>query len=302
MDGKATAGARATSETEYSHLVGTSSGGHDVATCLYFDQLRADVTVGDLLDLAEHWFAQSGFRPRVLLVRHAGSSRRPRPSMRTLREAASGRKAIEVIQTLQIFPKGRTTIDDTWRPAVYFAVSMSRPTAAFLSINAALDPGAVLAALQQGDAALGAHASYAFSFPARFSPLGYFWGISVQPAGRGVGVWGKRESGRLAHWRDNTSIGIQDGHGRHWYSTSGGYVRDAYPLMLLSAAHIERTAGTVSLRKAIEQGTLGSIVPAGGKFVWSIPREKLVEAQALLDDNEISLSGRRLECSRKSKH
>ena len=291
---------RESSENSYAHLIGTPRGRHELATCLYFDHLNADVSADTLLDLAEQWFAGHGFRPRVLLVKDATDQRRPSRSIRTLRQRATGRKAIEVIETLQIFPKGRTTVEDTWRPAVYFAVSSRRPTAVFMSVNLPLQAGEAFELLQQGDAVLGSCAAYAFSFPVRFSPLGYFWGISVQPAGPDVGEWGEQQSRRLSHWRDNTNIGIQGDDGRRWYDAQDGYVRDAYPLMMLSGAHAERVVGAVTLRKAIEHRGIGSIGTAGEKFVWSIPNAQLRDAQALLDDNEVSLSGRRLDWSRKA--
>jgi hypothetical protein len=166
-----------------------------------------------------------------------------------------------------------------------------------MSVNSSLERSSTLELLQHGDKNLGASASYAFSFPVRFSPLGYFWGIAVQPAGRDVGKWGELSSRRLSHWRDNTSIGIDIGNGRRWYAPRDGYVRDAYPLMLLSPTHVTRAAGAVSLGEAIEHRRIGSIAAARDKLLWSIPGEKLSEAQNLLDESEISLSGRRIERS-----
>jgi hypothetical protein len=281
----------------FAHLIGSSHGGHEIATCLYFDDLTTDVSVDVVLDLAEHWFSRCESKPRVVMVKEASGKRLPRPSIKTLRQLASGRMASDVFETFEVFPKGRTTIEDTWRPTVYFAVCGRRPTAAFMTVNSSLERSATLGLLQNGDMILGAAASYAFSFPVRFSPLGYFWGISVQPAGRDVGEWGKLQSRRLSHWRDNTRIGIDSGNGRRWYAPRDGYVRDAYPLMLLSPKHVTRAAGAVSLGEAIERRGIGSIAAARDNWLWSIPSEKLSEAQNLLDESEISLSGRRIERS-----
>jgi len=279
----------------FAHLIGSSHGGHEIATCLYFDDLTTDVSVDVVLDLAEHWFSRCESKPRVVMVKEASGKRLPRPSIKTLRQLASGRTASDVFETFEVFPKGRTTIEDTWRPTVYFAVCGRRPTAAFMTVNWSLERSATLGLLQHGDMNLGAAASYAFSFPVRFSPLGYFWGIAVQPAGRDVGEWGELHSRRLSHWRDNTSIGIDSGNGRRWYAPREGYVRDAYPLMLLSPTHVKRNAGAVSLREAIERERIGSIAAARDKLLWSIPGEKLSDAQHMLDESEIGLSGRRIE-------
>lgn len=214
-----------------------------------------------------------------------------------MRAAASADEAAfrRSFNTLQFFPKGRTTIDDTWRPSVYFAVSTARPASAFFCVKAALAEDELLLLLQHGDTAFQCSAAYGFWFPERYSPLGYYGGISVQPAGRHVGSWGKKESRRLSHWRDNTSIGIASGGQRRHFSVRDGYVRDAYPLMLLSEKHMLRRAGDLTLRERITKDNFGTIEGVGDKHLWRISAEKLAAAQKLLDDNDISLSGRRLE-------
>lgn len=287
MDWETVQGEQAGSQTAYAHLVGAFCDSQAVATCLYLDELRRDVELCELLDLAEHWFKQHGLSPSVLLGKDACKSPLLRPTIKKLRASDSDRAAIEVINRLEIFPKGRSTVDDTWLPAVYFAASMGRPTAAFMSVNASLDASAALAALKHADRVLGASASYAFWLPVRCSPLAYFWSISFQSNRRDDVRWGDRERRRLSNWRDNT-----DEIGQRWYSARDGYVRDVYPLMLLGAAHMERPVGPIPLRRAIEERRLGSVVPVGDRFLWSIPSEKLAEAQALLDDQEICLSAR----------
>jgi hypothetical protein len=221
----------------------------------------------------------------------------PRYTIKSMRIAASADAAAfrRSFRTLQFFPKGRTTIDDTWRPSVYFSVTVARPASAFFSVNQVLDAGEARSLLQQGDKLFRSCAGYAFHFPERFSPLGYYGGISVEPAGSRHGAWGKRESRRLSHWRDNTSIGISSGGKRRFFSACDGYVRDAYPLMFLSEKHLIRRAGGQSLGKRISKDNLGEVEKVGDKYLWRIPAERLAEAQKLLDNNDISLSGRRLE-------
>ena len=287
MDQQTIQGEQAGSQTAYAHLVGAFCDSQAVATCLYFDELRPDVELCELLDLAEHWFTQHGFRPRVMRGTDASKAPLLRPTIRKFRAPDSGRTAIEVINRLEIFPKGRTTVEDNWLPPVYFVASMGRPTGAFMSVNSALDASAALVALKHGDRVLGASASYAFWFPVRCSPLAYFWSMSFQSNRRDDVRWGDRERRRLSNWRDNT-----DEIGPRWYSTRDGYVRDVYPLMLLGAAHMDRPVGPIPLRRAIEERQLGPVVPVGDRFLWSIPREKLAEAQVLLDDHDICLSAR----------
>lgn len=58
---------------------------------------------------------------------------------------------------------------------------------------------------------------------------------------------------------------------------------------------MSRRVGAVTLLEHIKKDGLGEIEAVGEKHVWRIPAEKLAMAQKLLDVNDISLSGRRLE-------
>lgn len=276
----------------YAHLIGGAGPGLKPASCIYLDGLDGFPPEA-MLDLVEEWFASRDSKPKVVLVRGDSEKGQPRYTINTLRKAVSEPALLRTIKTMQFFPRGRTTIDDTWRPTVYFAVSVERPASVFFCSNDALDSD--LEYLFKGDFALKSCAAYAFPFPERFSPLGYYWGMSVEPAGRAVGSWGKHEARRLSHWRDNTQIGVLTGGVRRFYNACDGYVRDAYPVMLLGEKHMERRVGKSTLAEAIGRQQLGSVTPEGKKFLWRIPAEKLAEAQKLLDDNDISLSGRRLE-------
>jgi hypothetical protein len=281
----------------YSHLIGAASSDLELATCIYFDGIAQNFPIRSTLDLIESWFSERASKPKVVLAGKEGVKKLPRYTVRSMRSAASADEAglRRSFDTLQFFPKGRTTVDSTWRPSVYFAVSTRRPASAFYCTSEVLDESWVLAHLLQGAANFRSVSAYGFWFPEKFSPLAYFWGMSVEPAGPWVGAWGKRESRRLSHWRDNTQIGIQTGDQRRFFSSCDGYVRDAYPLMLLSAKHFERHVGDSTLGAAIGERHLGSISAKGERFLWRIPSEKLAEAQALLDSSDISLSGRRLE-------
>jgi hypothetical protein len=163
-----------------------------------------------------------------------------------------------------------------------------------LCVNQELAASELLGQLQRGDECSSASASYGFWFPERFSPLGYFWGISVNPHRR-YGTWAAGAARRLSNWRDNTRIGLSSVGTRRYFSAGEGFVRDVYPLMLLSATHLARSAGGVSLRQEIEQDELGELEPAGGKLLWQVPPSKLIAAQSVLDERDITLSGRRLE-------
>lgn len=281
----------------FSHLIEAAlRDSLEPATCIYFDGISPDFRSLEMLDLVEKWFAKYESKSKVVLV--ASSEKKPpRYTIKSMRAAASADEAAfrRSFYNLQFFPKGRTTIDDTWRPSVYFSVTVARPASAFFSVNADLDDRDLLAMLQHGDEIFRSCASYGFWFPERFSPLGYYWGISVQPAGRRVGTWGDRESMRPSHWRDNTSIGVTSDGERRFFGACDGYVRDAYPLMLLSEKHMNRRAGGTTLLERIRKDNLGEVEAAGDKHLWRIPAEKLATAQKLLDDNDISLSGRRLE-------
>lgn len=283
------------SRTVYSHLIGAASAGLKLASCLYFDGVQfAEVSMVAMLDLVEDWFGRHRGNPRVVVASRAAEPQAPRCSMKILREISNDRGALSQFKTLTFFPKGRTTIDDTWRPSVYFAVSIDQPTSAFFCFNESFEAGADLEYLRAGNGVFDSCAAYAFSFPERFSPLGYYWHFAVEPAGRDLGKWGSRESRRLSHHRDNALIGILSNGQRRFYNACDGYVRDVYPLMLLSDRHMQRSVGATTLVNAIREHRLGDITSEGDRYLWRVPIEKLAQAQVLLDDHEITLSGHRL--------
>lgn len=287
-------GARA---SYFAHLIDRSVPTHlKASTCIYFDGIAANPSISEMLDLVEGWFSKYGGKPKVVLV-GAGEGRTPRYTVKSLRVAASSDKpdTQRSFNSLQFFPKGRTTIDDTWRPSIYCAVSFKRPASAFFCVNEDVEATDLLSFLRQGDEIFRSCASYGYWFPERFSPLGYYWGIAVEPAGRRDGAWGKQELRRLSHWRDNTSIGIVSDQNRRFFGPCDGYVRDVYPLMLLGDRHLRRSTGGSTLLERIRRGGLGEVQAAGSRSLWCLPPGQLAAAQKVLDDNDIALSGRRLE-------
>ena len=280
----------------YAHLVSEDlPGSPEVASCVYHDGLPAEGRFLDILDLVEGWFAAFSSKPRVVLTKtRAGNS--PRHTLKSLRSAATHDDAafMRDVRTVQFFPKGRSTVDDTWRPSVYATVSFERPASAFFCVNQSLPATALLRQIQSGEQCFSASASYGFWFPQQFSPLGYFWGITVQPARR-YGNWTSRHARRLSHWRDNAQIGLCDKGTRRYFSAGDGFVRDVYPLMLLSETHLARRAAGIPLRDRIAKEGLGDIEPLGSKLLWHVPHRSLVTIQSLLDENDVTLSGRRLE-------
>lgn len=277
----------------YAYLLGGANPQLGSATCLYFDGIASECDLGQTLDLVERWFGKFDLKPKVLLVGGDKQILSSRYSIRTLREAVSDQKVNRAIETIQVFPRGRTTIDDTWRPAIYFARSLRAPTSAFFSINATLSEQAALTLLLEGGRLFSGCAAYGFLFPTWFSPLGYYWGISVEPSYRALGVWGGRESRRLSHWRDNAEIGIQQDGDRRFYRACDGYLRDVYPLMLLGERHLARRVGDGTLANALP--SLGQVSAEREKSLWRVNNDNLARAQQLLDANDITLSGRRLE-------
>lgn len=277
----------------YAYLVGGANPQLSSATCLYFDGIASECDLRQTLDLAERWFDKFGLKPKVLLVEGDKQILAARYSMRTLREVASDEKMHRAIETVQTFPKGRTTVDDTWHPSIYFARSLRAPTSAFFCINATLSEQDALTLLIEGDQLFRSCAAYGFLFPAWFSPLGYYWGISVEPSYRSLGAWGSRELRRLSHWRDNAQIGILQNGERRFYRACEGYLRDVYPLMLLDELHLARRVADGRLAEALP--SLGHVSSEHGKVLWRVGNDNLAHAQQLLDANDITLSGRRLE-------
>lgn len=279
----------------YAYLLGGANPQLSAATCLYFDGISSGCHLEQTLDLVESWFGKFALKPKVLLVGGDKQVLSARYSMRTLRESVSDHSVHRAIGTVEFFPKGRAAIDDTWRPSVYFARSLRAPASSFFSINATLSEQATLTLLLEGDRVFRSCAAYGFLFPAWFSPLGYYWGTSVEPSYRALGAWGNRESRRLSHWRDNAEIGIQQSNERRLYRVCDGYLRDVYPLMLLSESHLARRVGDGTLADALRRPSLGQVSAESGKFLWRVHNDSLARAQQLLDAEDITLSGRRLE-------
>jgi hypothetical protein len=279
----------------YAHLLGRANPQIEIATCLYFDGISRECSIASTLDLVEGWFARFGLKPKVLQVKGDKRQIASRYSIRTLREALSDAAVGGAIERIEFYPKGRTALDEAWSPSIYFARSLHVPTSAFFSINATLSEQSSLEMLLEGDQIFRSSAAYGLLYPARFSPFAYYFGISFEPSYRALGAWGDRESRRLSHWRDNEQIGIRDGEERRFYRACDGYVRDAYPLMLLSWPHLARRIGKSTLVNAIGQHSLGSVSALADKHLWRIPNHKLAAAQQFLDANDISLSGRRFD-------
>ncbi len=277
----------------YAYLLGEANPQLGCSTCLYFDGISSEIRLTHTLDLVESWFGRFDFKPKVLLVGGDKQILSARYSMRTLRQSVSDDRVCRAIETVEFFPKGRATVNDTWRPAIYFVRSLREPTSAFFCVNATLSEQAALDLLREGDQVFRGCATYGFLFPAWFSPLGYYWGISVEPSYRALGEWGGRESRRISHWRDNAQIGIQQSSGRRFHRVCDGYVRDVYPLMLLSDCHLARHAGDGALADVLP--SLGHVSAEREKVLWRVRNDSLARAQQLLDANDITLSGRRLE-------
>jgi hypothetical protein len=280
----------------FAYLVNRSIPNHlPAASCVYFDGAPEDVPIAGIVDLVEAWFANHKRKSKVLIVR--SNEKVPRYSIRSLRNAAEEEPEAlrRSIKSIEFFPEGRTTVERTWHPSVYAVVSFEHPVSVMFTVNQELSDSELSHWLKIGDKTIRACAAYGFWFPERCSPLGYYWGIVVKPAGRDVVSWGAMESRRLSHWRDNVSIGIAGEAERHFFGACDGFVRDVYPLMLLNEAHMRRPVGGLSLLERIREGDLGVVTVTGDKLLWRIPRQKLVVAQALLDENDVTLSGRRLE-------
>lgn len=279
----------------YKHLVGGADPYLGSSTCLYFDGVPYDRLFGPMLDLVQEWFGRFDFKPKVLLVDGDKQTLSSRYSMKSLKEAVAQKGIVEAIEAVQFFPKGRTTVDDTWRPSIYFALSRRNPASAFFAVNTALSEERTVGLLLEGDKVLESSAAYGFLFPTWFSPLGYYWGISVDPSYKVLGKWGSRESQRLSYWRDNTVIGIEQGGRRRTFSACDGYVRDVFPLMLLGERQLSRPMAGRMLVDFVQETGVGENSSQNGKLLWRVRNEALTCAQEALDAAGLTLSGRPLD-------
>jgi hypothetical protein len=281
----------------YTHLIGGAAPGLALASCYYFDDFDFDkVKIGDVLTLVDRWFSMAGYHPKVVIAHPKIKERGLRYTAKKLREVSASGESLERFKAVSWFPKGRTTIEDTWFPPVVFNVSCSRgrPSAFFYAVTGqdfVIDREVLIEAQQIFNSC----AAYLFAFPLCFSPDAYNYGMQVQPADRTVGSYASREGRRLVNHRDNTSIGVEIDGERRFFHPCGGYIRDVYPLMLLSEVHMARKVGLLTLHEAIAANSWGSVEPLGDRFLWRIPDDRLSMAQMLLDDFRITLSGARMD-------
>ena len=287
----------ASSNEYFDHLIGDSSSTYTQASCIYIDAFDACGKILALIEIADVFFNRDGYKPKVFLLTSRDglkSYSKSRSFVRTELER-SEKEFIEKYSSVQIFPETRDTVDRTWRPPVYMGFDLSdRSNSLLYYTSRALNEHEMIRLIIDFKEISEFCAAYGFYFPIELSPIGYFYGISISPDSRKNKGYTVEKKERFVYWRGNTLTGVLQNEKRKFYSACDGYIRDAYPVIVLSKAHLDRKCGGISLPEFIERYQLGHLSQQDGVHVLRIPCKNLSKAQMLFDANNISLSGKLL--------
>ncbi|MEI6487004.1 MAG: hypothetical protein WCO11_12185 [Sphingomonadales bacterium] len=276
------------------HLIGEVSLRSPLSSCIYFDNIELPIDFSTIIDLFECWFSRFYETPKVLIVDKVDGSRLKRVSIKSLRVALNRDPNLQKnIESIQIFPRGRNTIDNTWRPSIYCAISMSPNASAFICVNEDLSHIQILEYLLGVSAKLNCAVSYGFWFPAVFSPLGYYWGVSVDPVCRSNGNWASEKSERIANWKYNSrQLSVNNIDNRD-VPKINDLTRDVYPITIFNKSYDFKIFGEIFAHPSSELRPPGMFHYFDDSIVWIICSQELQLAQEFSDRIEANLSVKR---------
>lgn len=278
----------------YHHLVGLEDQRLRLDDCIYLDGIRSASSIIGMTDLVVQWFGDLNFQVRQVVIGERGESASKVRSLGWLlgELASTDGAGREEWSSIQFFPSRRTTVEETWQPDVYFGVEIKRhESSIFISVKSDLGRGLGEDVATGFLNSFAPCAAYIFEFPTVFSPLAYFWGITVMPANRRW-RYGHREEERLAIFRDNSRIGLGKKSRPKLFGACEGFVRDVYPKMYLSEVHLKRMVGGISFEDFAKAHC--SISSIGRDYrLLTIDPSRLGSIQRMWDDNDLTLSSRR---------
>ena len=274
----------------YAHLVGLENPILPEDTCVYLDGITYHSPLPDLSELVFELFEALGSEVLQVVVGEKAGLKSKARSPHWLRRELSHSETSQPPpwDTLQFFPSKRTTVEETWFPDVYVAMTFTdKENSLFFSFKSG-ERSICSDMLRLMSPHVEACATYVFPFPHAFSPLAYYWGIAVMPDDPRL-RYGEREEKRLEYHRDNTRIGILGRTMRRFYNVCEGYVRDVYPMMILSEVHRNCLVSNLPFEEFIKPH--GSLTELGnGYFQVMVEPSEIAVAQRLWDDSGLTLS------------
>lgn len=273
---------------EYQHLLAGAAPDLDCVCCLEIDEIHGGLSVASLLNISSILFENWSLKPKRVTysLREEGKSRRA--SFATIRnrfgeiEDEVGRS----ITYIEISGAGieQNEISDVWTPCAFAGGAMQgRILNAFFFGPAPFDEGAQrYIELLRANRVEFASAQI-FSFPWVYSPVAYFAGATYDHSDRRLGKLTPGGSARITNWRSHCHRGNRP---------SQGYMRDVYPLNILSREHICNELRGVSLLEWISTSpSRGEISEFGSKCIWRIADQHIAEVQRSLDEAGLLLAG-----------
>jgi len=284
--------------SSYQHILGNNLVYNDIDTCFYFDGISKINSIDSVIVLAKYLFNYFSQNIDQVAISDNVKFNTKNRSMKWLEKNG---KELELsdfnnILTIEFFPTKRKTIDDTWMPLIFLSITFGdRDNSAFFCIrnnNLKINNKIIYDKVSNF---CNFCAGYIYEFPSAFSSLGYRAGIIIVPSSRALGRYGDVQASRLANCRDNTEIGISGSGGRKFYSVCDGYVRDVYPIMILSECHRRREINGLSMVDYISKHLPVAVEQVGSKTWVRIENKHLLKVQKAFDKHQITLSGARIE-------
>lgn len=273
----------------YSPLLSGAAAGLDCASCLHVDDIGQSVDLDLLLEEAVVFFDRIGEKPKRVSYWFDCESNSRRSSLgRFIKNyQGSGHAVGTTIRSISISGHGfeGDAMSDTWTPRSVFSCSChGRTIKAFFQSPVEFEKEkGVLSKLAFRLFENFFSSAHIFEYPFVFSPLAYTTGLIYSPNVRQWGGHTLRDKERVTNWSNHCYRG---------HRASEGYLRDVYPVNLISLEHTEMHVGSVKLGGWIgADPARGSLSRLNGKFLWEIGCKNIRSVQRELDKAEILLAG-----------
>lgn len=258
--------------------------------CIYLDGLTDTVSIDLAFASARKLFGMLDYDVVKILIGNTSKSGFKTYSVKKLiSEIQTGE--VDQFKFVEFYPNKRSSIDESWMPDIYFSVTQQyRVNSMFFCYNSKNDSDVDMQILEVLREVSDYCAGYIYDFPTVFSPLAYWTGIVVDPSDRRVGEIGDRECRRIENWRQNTEIGFMRAGERVFLDPCQGYVRDAYPKLILSKPHCDRRFNGKSILELAHEVCGSTVLPYNEKVILITDDSKIMDLQKLLDKCSMTLS------------
>lgn len=275
---------------DYAHLLRGVKSGLDCQICLEIDDLADAVPLETFMNEALSFFQTIGESPKRVTysLRSEGKARRATVNVFQKRMMGQINTIGRTLHYVEITAPGYepNDISDTWTPRAIAGISRhGRVLNAFFDGPARGDDlqDYLLGIVHRAIGGSNFASAEMFRFPWMFSPSAYFAGITYDHSVKQLGGPTFEDGERIANWSNHCYRGLRP---------SDGYMRDVYPINILTDKHLRRQVGGHTLREWIaDDPRRGKIEQFDRKFLWQIPDDQLVAVQSALDANRLFLSG-----------